>query len=234
MIARDQQLALDLPIRQAMGREDFLVTESNRAAVELIDQWPNWPSYGAILVGPGGSGKSHLAEIFRQRSSAQVALMSRINAEEVLAAPAVNLVVEDVDQAVIDERALFHILNIARQQKSFVLLTAKSSPSAWGVKLPDLSSRLAALPAVRFLVPDDALLRGVLVKQFGDRQIAVTESTVSYLVQRMPRSLEAARAIAAEIDRQSLAERADVTRAFVSKVLQDFENPELFNSEHES
>ena len=231
MKGRGRQLVLDLPHRQALGRDDFLVTESNAAAVALIDHWPDWPAHAAILVGLAGSGKSHLMEVWRQRSKAariQAVEVKVENAPELLLSGAVAI--EDAGKS-LDEKALFHLLNLARQQGSSVLITAQARPEQWKIALPDLLSRLRAIPVVEILPPDDSLLRGVLVKLFFDRQIAAEESTISFMLTRMPRSLGAARLLVAEIDRRALEERAEVTRPFVAKVLSDFSAPELFGDE---
>ena len=76
-----------------------------------------------------------------------------------------------------------------------------------------------------------ALLRGVLVKHFADRQIGVEESVISYLMLRMPRSLDAARALVAELDRLALAEKTAVTRTLAARVLQQMTEPGLFPEE---
>ena len=231
MKGRGRQLVLDLPHRPALARDDFLVTKSNAAAVALIDHWPDWPSHAALLVGPPGSGKTHLVEVWRQRSKAAriQAIDVRVeNAPELLVSGAVAI--EDAGKS-LDEKALFHLLNLARQQSSSILLTARTRPENWKIELPDLLSRLRAIPVLEILPPDDALLRAVLVKLFFDRQIAAEESTISFMLTRMPRSLGAARVLVAEIDRRALEERAEVTRPFVAKVLSDFSAPELFGDE---
>jgi chromosomal replication initiation ATPase DnaA len=229
MNEKSRQLVLDLPLRQALGRDDFLVTSSNSAAVELIDQWPRWPSYGAIIMGPPGSGKTHLVEVWRQLSGAALCPAGAMTIEAVpdLLKGGV-LAVEDAAAGEVQERALFHALNLAKQQGNQILVTSQTSPAQWQLKIPDLLSRLNALPVVSILSPDDALLRGVLVKLFADRQIAVDESMISYILLRIPRSLDAARALVGEIDRQALVERAEVTRPFVARVMASFTNPSLF------
>lgn len=231
MKGQGRQLVLDLPHRQALGRDDFLVTASNSAAVALIDHWPDWPAHAAVIVGPPGSGKTHLVEVWRQRSKAtrvQAADVKVETAPEILLSGAVAI--EDAAPP-LNERGLFHLLNLAKQQDSSVLLTAETRPEHWKVALPDLLSRLKAIPVLEILPPDDALLRGVLVKLFFDRQIAAAESTISFMLARMPRSLGAARLMVAEIDRRALEERAEVTRPFVAKVLADFSAPGLFGAE---
>jgi chromosomal replication initiation ATPase DnaA len=231
MKGRGRQLVLELPHRQALGRDDFLVTASNSAAVALIDHWPDWPAHAAMIVGPPGSGKSHLVEVWRQRSKAvrvQSADVKVETAPEILASGAAAI--EDMAPP-LNERGLFHLLNLAKQQGGSVLLTAETRPEQWKIALPDLLSRLKAIPVLEILPPDDALLRGVLVKLFFDRQIAAAESTISFMLARMPRSLGAARLLVAEIDRRALEERAEVTRPFVAKVMADFSAPGLFGDE---
>jgi chromosomal replication initiation ATPase DnaA len=229
MTRRSRQFAFDLPHRQAFAREDFLVAHSNAAAVALIDEWPAWPSHAALLLGPTGSGKSHLVEVWRQRAQAQRIVAAEISVEEAPQMLASNaLAVEDVGPG-LDERGMFHLLNLARQQAASVLLSSQTRVELWGVTLPDLLSRLRAIPVVEILPPDDDLLRGVLVKLFYDRQIAADEATVSFMLTRMPRSLGAACLLVAEIDRRAWEEKADITRPFVAKVLGDFSAPELFD-----
>ena len=231
MTGRGRQLVLELPHRQALGRDDFLVTGSNTAAVALIDHWPDWPARAAMIIGPPGSGKSHLVEVWRQRSKA-----TRVQATDVKVETAPEILlsgaaaIEDAAPP-LNERGLFHLLNFAKQQGSSILLTAETRPEHWKIALPDLASRLNAIPVLEILPPDDALLRGVLVKLFFDRQIAAAESTISFMLARMPRSLGAARLLVAEIDRRAMEERAEVTRPFVAKVMGDFSAPGLFGDE---
>jgi chromosomal replication initiation ATPase DnaA len=232
MAAESRQLAFDLPHRVATGRDDFLVTASNAKAVALIDLWPDWPSNALILLGPSGSGKSHLAAVWHEMTGALLARPSDIRNDAVprlLEKDA--LVIEDAPGEALDESAFFHLLNLAREQKAYVLVTALVAPSAWGIALPDLLSRLKAAPTAQLGPPDDVLLRGVLVKLFADRQIGVDEAVVSYLLSRMPRELAAARSLVADIDRRALEERAEVTRNFVGKVLGDIVSPDLFTGE---
>ncbi|NMD08545.1 MAG: hypothetical protein GYA66_11270 [Phyllobacteriaceae bacterium] len=225
-----RQLTLDLTHRPALAREDFLVSPSNATAVALVDQWPNWPTHGAIIVGPPGSGKSHLASVWQQKASATLRPAVALTAETVTAdMQSSALVVEDADAAGLDERALFHALNQARQQGGHILITAASMPAQWKVRLPDLASRLNALPVAAIMPPDDALLRGVLVKHFADRQIAVSEQIIGYIVLRMPRSLDALRQIVSEIDARALQEGAEVTRPFVARILASYAAPDMFH-----
>ena len=225
-----RQLVLELPHRTALGRDDFLVTASNATAVAMIDRWPSWPSSAVLLAGPAGSGKTHLAEVWRQSSGAaraSAAGLGEADLPKLLGGRA--LVVEDAPGPRLDETALFHLLNHARQIGVSVLITTSLPVAQWGVQLPDLLSRLRAIPVAELGSPDDTLLRGVLVKLFADRQLAVEETTISYLLRRMPRSLAAARGLVAEIDRRALEEKAEVSRGFASRVLGSINAPGLFD-----
>lgn len=227
-----RQLVLDLPHRTALGRDDFLVTPSNAAAVAMVDRYPDWPHYGVVLLGGAGSGKSHLIEVWRQAAGARRVTAAQIASEppdQLLASGA--LAIDDAPGLSLDERALFHLLNLARQTSAHVLIASATDPAHWPVALPDLASRLKALAVARLDPPDDVLLRGVLVKLFSDRQLAVEEPVVSYLMLRMPRSLDAARALVAEMDRVALVEQVPVTRGLAARVLQKMTEPGMFPEE---
>lgn len=223
MALRDapRQLALALEHRESFSREDFLRGPSNQSALDLIEHWPDWPAHVIVLVGPEGAGKSHLAAIWAAAAGAQRISCAAIAAAAVPAALSTGaLVIEDAPGG-LDENALFHLLNLAKEQGAFVLLTARQSPAGWSIRLPDLASRLRALPVVAMAPPDDALLRAVLVKQFADRQLAVDDALIRYLAERIERSFAAARAIVEALDREALARQRPVTRALAGEVLRD-------------
>jgi chromosomal replication initiation ATPase DnaA len=219
MPSTPEQLVFELPHRAAIGREDFLVSDSNAAAVALVDRWPDWPVGAAVLVGPKGSGKTHLANVWLLRSAAAVFDASQISREDVPAiASAGAAIIEDV-QNLTDEAALFHLLNLVREQRLQILMTTNIAPGDLSVSLPDLMSRLKALPVASIEAPDDALLRAVLVKLFADRQLSVEPHVIDYVLVRMERSLAAAERLVAEADRKALVLQRRVTRAVAAAAL---------------
>jgi len=219
-----RQLALALAHRESFAREDFLAGPSNAAALAILERWPDWPGRMLALAGPAGSGKSHLAAIWADRAGARL-LSSRALSEASLPGALATgaLVLEDVRPGALDEAALFHLLNLAGEEGAFILLTSRMPPVGWTVRLPDLASRLRALPVTELGVPDDALLRAVLIKLFADRQLAVDESLVSYVVTRIERSIAAARVAVATLDQASLGLQRPVNRALAAAVLRGFE-----------
>jgi chromosomal replication initiation ATPase DnaA len=218
MSAGPRQLALALDHPESLAREDFLSGPSNAAALALVDAWPAWPHRTVMLAGPAGSGKSHLAAVWAQAAGARLVAAQALEEAAVPAALATGaLVVEDVAAAAFDERALFHLLNLAREDEAFLLLTARTPTVACSI--PDLASRLKALPVATLAPPGDALLRAVLVKLFHDRQVVVDESLIGYLALRIERSFAAARAVVTRLDEEAMRYKRPLTRAFAAEIL---------------
>lgn len=220
--ARPRQLSLILHHAESFAREDFFAGPSNAAALALVESWPDWPSRVMLLAGPEGCGKSHLAAIWAASSGARmIAARALPDAHPPAALATGALVIEDLAPNDLDEPALFHLLNLAREEDAFVLITARTPPAGWPLKLRDLASRLRALPVVTLAAPEDALLRAVLVKLCADRQLAVDESVVSYLAKRIERSFAAARSAVTRLDREALQQKRPVTRALAGELFRD-------------
>jgi chromosomal replication initiation ATPase DnaA len=215
-----RQLTLDLEHAESYARDDFLGGPSNAAALTLIDNWPDWPNRIVALIGPEGSGKSHLASVWAALAGARSIAARSLRDNEVPAALATGaLVVEDAAEAGFDETAMFHLLNLTREEGAFVLLTARTAPVTWTVRTRDLASRLKAVPVVALAPPDDALLRAVLVKLFADRQLGVDEQLVGYVATRIGRSFADAKAAVVTLDQEAMRRQRPVTRALAAEVL---------------
>ena len=217
-----RQLPLDLPTTPRFGREEFLPAESNIAALEMIERWPDWPDRVLALIGPAGAGKSHLCAIWAARAGALVVAPDSLPTLEVLVAQAPRaIVIDDVDR-VADETTLFHLLNFVNESGAFLLMSAASAPRAEDIRLPDLLSRLRRAPIVEIGAPDETLMRAVLVKLFADRQLLVEPPALAFAALRLERSLAAARAFVAALDAEALAQGRPVTRALAAKVIEKF------------
>ncbi len=225
------QLPLELAPRPALGREDFLVAPSNEVAVAWIDRWPDWPGPVLALYGPPGCGKTHLCQVWRAASGAveiDGPRLARAEPPELLGA-ARACVLDDAEAILGGEAAsaerLLHLFNSVVERGGQVLLAARAAPARWPCGLADLGSRLAAATAVRLEAPDDGLMEAVLVKLCADRQLAVGEGVLRYLLARMERSFAAARSLVAALDRASLAEGRAVTVPLARQVLEGYETP---------
>lgn len=218
-----RQLPLDLAHREARSRDDLVVGPSNAEAVALMDRWPDWPSPVAVLAGPAGAGKSHLAAVWLEASGATALSPAALGPEAAEAAARGPVLIDDVDLAVIDETGLFHLINAVRQAGTSLLMTSRRFPLAWGVRLPDLVSRLKAAATVEIHEPDDALLAAVTTKLFADRQVEVEPHVVQFLVRRIERSLSSAIEAVARLDRAALEKKTRITRALAAQVVEAME-----------
>ncbi|MBF0268579.1 MAG: hypothetical protein HQL44_08300 [Alphaproteobacteria bacterium] len=213
------QLAFHLPPQPQMGREDFLEAPCNGLALSWIERWPDWPAQALVLCGPEGSGKTHLANIFAARAGAAIVPAARFTQSDVPALEGKSVVIEDC-KADLPERALFHLLNLAKESQGFVLLTARQPQARWTVVLPDLRSRLLALPLAELKAPDDALLTALLAKLFADRQLRVGPDALAYILGRIERSFAAAHRLVGQIDDKALAAKRPVTIPLIRDILE--------------
>jgi chromosomal replication initiation ATPase DnaA len=221
MSSRPRQLALSLDHAESYAREDFLSGPCNEGPLQLIDCWPDWPANAIALIGPEGSGKTHLAMMWAVAAGARVISARALGEAELPSALATGaLVVEDA-ATMADDRVLFHLINLAREEQSSLLFTGRTPPAIWAVAIPDLLSRLRALPVVTLQAPDDAMLRAVIVKLATDRQLTLDESVVGYLSTHIERSFAAARAAVIALDNEALRQRRPATRALAAEMLRD-------------
>ena len=206
--------------RSTSGAKRWRGASCRRAAADIIDRWPNWPQASVLVVAPPRAGKTHLANVWRLKSGAARLEARALRETDVEAAAGRNAVlVEDLQAGIGDERALFHLLNLVREHKLSMLLTSSAPAGELDVSLPDLRSRLRALPLVTIAPPDEALLKAVLVKHFMDRQLVVEPHVIGHIALHMERSMEAAATIVAEIDRAAMASHRKVTRALAAEIL---------------
>lgn len=221
-----QQMKFDIPARPALGRGDFYVTESNAVALGLVDTWPDWPNGKLVLVGPNGSGKTHLSHVWCAESGGTMIASRDVALADVPALCDGPVCIEDVERVAGDaaaENALFHIHNLVLANGHSLLLTATTPPSVWNLDLPDLASRMVGTTVAKMSPPDDLLLSAVIAKLFSDRQIVPMADVIPYLVRWMPRSFEAAGQVVAHLDRAALGTPKGVTRNLARIALAELE-----------
>ena len=224
MAGHRRQLPFDFAHDPDYGADVFIAAPCNRAALAWIRRWPDWAAPGLAVHGPAGCGKTHLASIWHSMSGAVALSPNSLEPDRVpsLLGEARAALIDTADAPVLDadgERALVHLYNLLKERGGHLLLLARTPPARWSIALPDLRSRLAALPAVRIDAPDDDLLQQLLVKLFADRQLDAAPEAVAYLLPRMPRSFDAARQLVADLDRRALAAGRRITIALAREAL---------------
>ena len=219
------QYTFDFDVREALGRDDLVVGPANAAAVGWVDRWPDWPPPGLVLIGPPGSGKSHLGAVWRRRAGAPRHAAARLGPALAAARRGARaLLVEDVAGGA-DEERLFHLVNTMAEARGHLLLTCPRPPAGLGLRVPDLRSRLRAMPSAVLGQPDDELLGRVIRKQFADRGVRVDPEVILFLLRRMQRSFAAARRLVADLDAAALARRRKLTIPFVRAWFTDTADP---------
>jgi chromosomal replication initiation ATPase DnaA len=220
-----RQLRLKFRREVSFARADFVVGPCNARALAAVDAWPGWHGGCLALFGPEGAGKTHLAHIWAERAQAVVLDRARLDPDAAVGRPAL---VEDVDRG-FDPEALFHLINMAGHQGGGLLLTARAAPVTWPAALPDLRSRLNALPVAEIEAPDDEVLEGVLRKFFKERSIRPPRDIFPYLLRRMERSVPAARDIVKRLDEVADEEQRPISRALARQIMDgDTDNLDLF------
>ncbi len=224
----NRQLRLQLNRAPGHGRDEFVVSASNAEAVRRVEAWPAWHGGALALVGPAGSGKTHLAKMWRARSGA-VEIGPDASLEALAGLQGRPVLMEEAGRG--DPETLFHLINMAAQPGGGLLLTSREPPGAWPATLPDLRSRLNALSVAELGPPDDDVLEGVLKKFFRERNIRPLNDVFPYLVRRMERSVPVALALVEKLDEAADAEHRPVSRALARQILEEGgETGDLFAS----
>lgn len=213
------QLSFDLPVQVALGLDDFFVSAANAQAYAMVLDWQGWPAGKLALIGPMGSGKSHLARVWQSLVGAQIVQAAALAAGPMPPAGA-HLVIEDLAKLpVTAEEHLFFLHNHLAQTGGRLLLTDVDPPSRWPIALADLASRMQGTAVIRLEDPDDRLLAALLMKLFADRQLLPPPDVITYLAARIERSHAAAARVVAVLDAAGLTQGRSLTRAFVRSVL---------------
>ncbi|MBX5452443.1 MAG: chromosomal replication initiator DnaA [Acidobacteriia bacterium] len=217
----DPQLALPLRLTPEYAAADFIPAASNAAARSWLARVSAWPEGRLVLWGASGVGKTHLLHIW---TKAEHGVMLSARNLVPISPPLPGRIAIDALDDLQDERALLHLLNLAAESRSAVLLAARTPPASWPLSLPDLKSRLCATLAVVVKPPEDHLLAVLLQRLLAERQLLVSSAMQSWLLRRLPRTAAALREAVKRLDEAALASGSPVSRTLAQHALADLLN----------
>lgn len=216
-----EQLTFSLPAKEALGREDYFVSDANHLAVAAVENWAEWPLRKLVLVGPAASGKTHLAQVWAGEVGARVLAAGALDTDPTGLATG-PMVIEDIDTIAGDraaETTLFHLHNLMQSEGHPLLMTSSKAPGRLRFGLADVQSRMEGTSLATLDAPDDALLMALVMKMFADRQIALPPDVLAYAMPRLERSFGAARAFVEGVDGRALAEQRPIGKGLARDVL---------------
>ena len=217
------QLIIDMPKRSALDREDFMVNECNQEAIQFIDTFYQRKMKSGVLIGPKGSGKSHLVNVFCKNFEKEKWIISEKKEKDIYRVFQENnvVIIEDIDliASLDEEKYLFHSINLSKELNKILLLTSGLDLSKINIKTPDLRSRLDSIQSVNILEPNDDLMNILILKLFHDRQILIKPNIISYLMQRVERSYLGISEIVDLIDNVSLSKKKSISINLIKELL---------------
>jgi len=228
-----EQLALNLRLRDASSFENYFVARNREAveclqhAVRSLSRAPHAPASWLVVWGEPGTGKTHLLEAACRAAQEQgyaplyVPLVEKTNfttalLEDVEQVPLVC--VDNVDVIAGDitwEAALFALYERLRAQGGMLVLAARTSPAAIGLKLADLATRLSAGLVYQLQPLSDEEKIAALRLRAQRRGLEMTEEVANYLLTRFPRDLHSLFALLDKLDTATLAAQRRLTIPFL-------------------
>lgn len=218
-----KQLYFDMPDKTALGIEDYIITESNSFAFDLISRMIRGEINQGVISGPSFSGKTHLSKILIKNIGSNESLYIDRDYKKIIekAGSSNLIVIENIDKVLEDksEEDLFHIINFTKENDKKLLMTSCKSISNIEFKLEDLKSRLNAILEAKIMQPDDELMKLVLIKIFNDKQLLINPNVINFLKSRLERSYKSINDFIEKIDKFSLEKGKKITIALINDLI---------------
>ena len=218
-----KQLYFDMPDKTALGIEDYIITESNSFAFDLISRMIRGEINQGVISGPPFSGKTHLSKILIKNIGSNESLYIDRDYKKIIEKVGSSnlIVIENIDKVLEDksEEDLFHIINFTKENDKKLLMTSCKSIFNIEFKLEDLKSRLNAILEAKIMQPDDELMKLVLIKIFNDKQLLINPNVINFLKSRLERSYKSINDFIEKIDKFSLEKGKKITIALINDLI---------------
>jgi chromosomal replication initiation ATPase DnaA len=215
------QLTLDLHL-PPNTHQDLILGNCNFSAFQWIERWPQWPTFVMALYGPVLSGKSYFAQFWQKKTQASLWDIETFEKkswdQHLFDTEQTHFCIQGIPK---QEQNFFHFFNALQQKKGYLLLTDNLPPAHWNITLPDLKSRLNAVPTLGITQPEEDFLNTLLIKLFSDKQLKIPQEMIDFIVLRLPRSFKAAHLIVQYIDETVEPISFSLLKKILEKILQD-------------
>ena len=218
-----KQLYFEMPNKSALGIEDYMITDSNNFAFDLIIKMVKGEINFGLISGPPYSGKTHLSKILVKNTINYKSLYIDRDYQNILDKFESSdiLILENIDKVKYDksEQDLFHIINLVKESNKKLLMTSRKSISEIDLSLEDLKSRLNSILEAKINEPDDQLMELILIKIFNDKQLKINPNVIDFLMSRLVRSYESINLFIEKIDKFSLERGKNITIPLINDLL---------------
>ena len=213
------QLLLNFNFKKSFNDHDYFVSDSNYFAFNLVDKWPKWEKKILNISGEKFSGKTHLANIFKSKSSALLLNEKDISNEVFKKIKLYESIIIDEFSNRIDENLIYSIFNLVDQDSKYLLINSETPLSELNFKLPDLISRSKNVLLAEINPPDDELIFAIILKNFSDRQIRLEKKIIEFIINRIDRSYSKIYEFIYKIDELSLKKKKPINLKTIKEIL---------------
>ena len=213
------QLLLDFDHKIEFNEHDYYVSKSNYFAFNLIQNWTKWEKKILNIYGDTFSGKTHLANIFQNKSKALYLTDNDVSEEIFKKIKLSECIVIDDFEKIKNENLLYSLFNLIYQDNKYLLILSNRAISDIDYSLDDLNSRAKNCIFAQIENPDDDLIFAIIVKSFSDRQIKLEKKFLEYIIKRIERSYGKIYEFIYKVDELSLKKKKPVNLKTIKEIL---------------
>ena len=217
-----KQKTLNFGYRDDHSVKNLYRSTCNEVAINFIYGWPETSINNNIfcIYGPTGSGKTHISKVWMEKSNAVIFKCLSDLSFDCFNNFDRNLIFEDVaPNKNWPENLLFEFINEIKSSNLSLLITCSSDPLKLKWKTKDLVSRFTSFTNIEIKLPDDFLIKKLLIKQFADRQLSLDNEQIEYISKRIERSYSSVIQIVDRIDNLALQQKKSISKNIIKEAI---------------